>query len=248
MNIRTVAQRSKHHPLKIASVYIGPPPRRPVDAVPVLIANEMPNGDTILGYPPKARPILSDVEWVDLSGLSGLTDQEDRDALDFLMQQYRGMRTVELATPSPGKIRSDLAKLRSQVLKIAAQLPEEHRHSDALQGIARELDRIADRQPRAKPGPKSLVLRQVLLALNSYLLDKTGKQITGSKKHQGKAKPLKFAIRFFEIADPSLSNRNRTITEAIKNHLRDWRSSHRYFLTFDHSERSHFPVGAHDDK
>jgi hypothetical protein len=223
----------------------------------------MPNGDTILGYPPKARPILSDAEWVGLSGLSGLTDQEDRDALDFLMQQYRGMRTVELATPSPGKIRSDLAKLRSQVLKIAAQLPEEHRHSDALQGIARELDRIADRQPRAKPGPKSLVLQDVLLALNSYLLGKTGRQITQSKRYHGGANPQEFAIRFFKIADSSLSDRtieprrgrrkshrlsDSTITQAIKEHLGGWPRSFRYFLTFDHSERSNFAGGAHDEK
>src|SRR5262245_36542449 len=132
----------------------------PADAVPVLIANITADGDIVFGYPPKARPILSEAEWVGLSKLSGLTDQENRDALDFLMTAYRVMRTVELATPSPGKMRTGLAKSRGKVLKIAAQLPQDHKHRDAIQGIARELNRIADRQPDQPPlsGPGGMLV------------------------------------------------------------------------------------------
>jgi hypothetical protein len=208
----------------------------PNDAVRVVIVNFTADGGIVSGYPPKVSPILSDAEWDALSGLSGLTDQEDRDALDFLMYAYRLERTFELETPSPGKIRSDLAKLRSQVLKIAGKLPQDHKHWDALQGIARELNRIADGQPHAKPGPKSAALRRVLPALNFYLLNKTGKQITRSTKYRRGTNSLDFAIRFFKIADSPLSGSSlsdSTITNAIKEHLGGWP-----FLMFDHSERS----------
>src|SRR5262249_2113277 len=132
----------------------------PADAVPVLIANITADGGIVFGYPPKARPILSEAGWGGFSKLSGVTDQGEPGGPDFLMTAFPGMREVGIETPSSRKMRTGMAKSRGKVLKIAAQLPQDHKHRDAIQGIARELNRIADRQPDQPPlsGPGGMLV------------------------------------------------------------------------------------------
>src|SRR5262245_27050087 len=117
---------------------------RPVDTVPVPIAKIAADGAIVWGNPAKVSPVLSDAEWAELSELSGLTQQEDRDALDFLITVFRVWRTIETTTPSPAKIKKGLAKPRDQLLKMAKAFPAAHKHTDVLHAMADELNRIAD--------------------------------------------------------------------------------------------------------
>lgn len=218
--------------------------------------------------PEPIEPAISDKQWEQLSRLSGLNSDADREWLDQLIAIYRTNRPYELISrASPKDVRRDLKALAKQTGSLAKKLHKLETDADLLEALTPEIEadptqpaidadhvsrvrgqlsnlerslaHASNAIERGKSGKKADVLRLLIHFLHLALHAQSGDGLSQRKQARD------FAVRFFQIADPTLLD--STIEIAVRDSTRGVRRGPEYLISVPPGLTCVYPLEWDDD-